>query len=103
VLVHLEVDIEDLPDDYVSVEIEIPEKVKPERFNDTIDTHNIKQTRGYGDMWLTSARTALLSVPSVVIPKERNLCISPNHPDFKTIRTVEVEPFQFDPRLFEFR
>jgi RES domain-containing protein len=102
VLVHLEVDIEDLPDDYVSVEIEIPDKVKSEVFNDTIDIHNIKQTRDYGDMWLTSVRTVLLSAPSAVIPKERNLCISPNHPDFKIIRTIGVEPFQFDPRLFEF-
>ncbi|MCU7936082.1 MAG: RES family NAD+ phosphorylase [Candidatus Thiodiazotropha sp. (ex Dulcina madagascariensis)] len=101
VLVHLEVDFEDLPDDYVSVEIDIPDNMKAEVFNADIDIYNITETRDYGDMWLTSAQTGVLNVPSAVVPNERNVCLSTKHPDFKTIRTVGIEPFQFDPRLFE--
>lgn len=101
VLVHLEVDFEDLPDDYVSVEIDIAENVETEVLNTDIDIHNTRETRDYGDNWLTSAQSAVLNVPSAVVPKERNICLSPKHPDFKTIKIVDIEPFSFDPRLFE--
>ena len=59
------------------------------------------ETRSRGDKWLTSARTAVFDVPSAVVPKERNICLSPARPDFQAIETVDVAPFQFDPRLFE--
>ncbi|MEW8659196.1 MAG: RES family NAD+ phosphorylase [Candidatus Thiodiazotropha endolucinida] len=102
VLVHLEVDFEDLPDDYVSVEIDIPDTVEAEALNANIDFHNITETQDYGDMWLASAPSAVLNVPSAVVPKELNVCINPRHTDFHEIKTVGIEPFQFDPRLFEF-
>jgi RES domain-containing protein len=103
VLVHLEIEVEDLPDDYVSVEIEVPDNLNVEIFDAKIDIQNLAETRAYGDSWLRSAQSALLDVPSVVVPKERNLCISPTHVDFQTIKTVQVAPFQFDPRLFSIR
>ncbi|MES9818765.1 MAG: RES family NAD+ phosphorylase [Candidatus Thiodiazotropha sp.] len=102
VLVHLEVDFEDLPDDYVSVEIDIPDNVVAEELKADTDVHNIAETKDIGDKWLTSAQSVLLEVPSAVVPKERNLCLNPTHGDFEVIQTVDVEPFQFDPRLFEF-
>jgi RES domain-containing protein len=101
VLVHLEVDFEDLPEDYVSVEIDIPDGVKTTIADSNFDTHSITATRDRGDNWLSSAPSAVLNVPSVVVPKERNLCINPNHEDFQQIQTLENAPFRFDPRLFE--
>jgi RES domain-containing protein len=102
VLVHLEVDFEDLPDDYVSVEIDIPDNVVAEELKTDIDVHNITVTQGIGDRWLTSVHSVLLDVPSAVVSKERNLCLNPMHGDFQSVRTVGIEPFQFDPRLFEY-
>jgi len=102
VLVHLEVDFEDLPEDYVSVEIDVPGKIRPAVFNNNIDIHNTLETRNYGDRWLMSAQSAALDVPSAVVPKERNVCLSPKHAEFVTIQTVSTEPFSFDQRLFEF-
>ncbi|MES9994421.1 MAG: RES family NAD+ phosphorylase [Candidatus Thiodiazotropha sp.] len=101
VLVHLEVDVEDLPDDYVSVEIDIPDAVKTEIIAGNFDTRSITMTRDRGDDWLNATGSAVLNVPSVVVPKERNLCINPRHDDFQQIRTLDIQPFRFDPRLFE--
>jgi len=102
VLVHLEVDVDEFPDDYMSVEIDVSDKLKAKVFQDEIDIYNIAETRARGDKWLTSAQVAVFDVPSAVVPKERNICLSPTHPDFQAIETVEVAPFQFDPRLFDF-
>jgi RES domain-containing protein len=40
-----------------------------------------------------------LSVPSAVIPKERNYILNPAHPDFARIVFASPEPFDFDDRL----
>jgi RES domain-containing protein len=55
--------------------------------------------RTLGDEWLKSQRTAVLSVPSVVVPLERNYVLNPLHPDFKQIVIHPAESFDFDPRL----
>jgi RES domain-containing protein len=102
VLVHLEVDVDELPDDYVSVEIAVPDHLNLEVCHAEIDIYSLTETRAAGDKWLTSAQTALFEVPSAVVPQERNLCLSPIHSDFQTIKTAAVAPFQFDPRLFSF-
>jgi RES domain-containing protein len=86
------VDFEDLPDDYVSVEIDIPDTIGLLVQNDDIDIHNITETQDYGDNWLSTAHDAGLSVPSAVVPKERNVCLNPAHDDFKVVQIVEIEP-----------
>ena len=53
-----------------------------------------------GDRWVRAARTAVLAVPSAIIPAERNFLINPAHPDFRRIRIRKPVPFGFDPRLF---
>lgn len=55
----------------------------------------------FGDKWVAEARTALLRVPSVIIPSEFNFLANPAHPDFaKLTRGTPVE-FLFDPRLYQ--
>jgi RES domain-containing protein len=56
-------------------------------------------TRQLGDAWTRSARSAILAVPSLVIPEETNFVLNPAHPDFKKITISKPEPFNFDPRL----
>ncbi len=102
VLVHLEIDVDELPDDYVSVEIDVPAGLKAHVLNADIDIYNTTETRSQGDQWLTSMRTGVLDVPSSVVPRERNACLNPAHADFQAIEIVEIAPFRFDPRLFAF-
>jgi RES domain-containing protein len=57
-------------------------------------------TARLGDGWVLSGRSLALLVPSVIIPREHNLLISPAHPDFATVaRDALSEPFGYDPRL----
>lgn len=56
-----------------------------------------------GDRWLRDARTAILAVPSAVIPHERNFVLNPHHPDFTRVTIGRAESFSFDPRLWKRR
>jgi len=58
-----------------------------------------KKTRDIGTSWAKSGATAVLSVPSVVVPNERNYLLNPAHPDFSKIRFSAPKPFVFDKRL----
>ena len=57
------------------------------------------ELQAIGTAWLRSARTAALSVPSAVIPVERNILLNPRHPEAAHLRLSGDEPFSFDPRL----
>jgi len=57
-------------------------------------------TQARGDAWVASARSAVLRVPSVVVPVEFNYVFNPSHPDFARARIGTPTPFPFDPRLF---
>ena len=54
-----------------------------------------------GDEWVSAARSAVLRVPSVIVPAESNYLINPNHPDFAVMRLGQERPFTFDPRLLK--
>ncbi|MGE5153325.1 MAG: RES family NAD+ phosphorylase [Bdellovibrio bacteriovorus] len=57
-------------------------------------------TARLGDGWAASGQSVALLVPSVIIPREHNLLVSPAHPDFATIAGDALrEPFGYDPRL----
>jgi RES domain-containing protein len=54
-----------------------------------------------GDQWFRASRTAVLSVPSVVIPHERNFALNPTHREFPRLMIGRREPFSFDPRMWK--
>ena len=56
-------------------------------------------TRQLGDNWARSSFSAILAVPSVIIPDEMNYVLNPAHPDFKRITIGKPALFTFDPRL----
>ena len=56
-------------------------------------------TQVIGDAWVRSQRTAVLAVPSVVTPGERNYLLNPSHPRISEIRIAGPQPFRPDPRL----
>lgn len=43
-------------------------------------------TVALGDRWIREARSAVLAVPSTIIPTETNFLVNPAHPDFRRIR-----------------
>jgi RES domain-containing protein len=57
------------------------------------------ETQELGAEWIASRRTAILRVPSAIIPSECNFVLNPAHADFGHIRIEPPEPFGFDPRL----
>ena len=103
VSVHLDLS-EDLPTDRYYVEIEIPvnitiQEVKvedlPEDWNSkppTITTQTI------GDDFVFQNESAILKVPSSIVPQEFNYLINPNHPDSKRIKVIGKTSMNFDPR-----
>ena len=53
-----------------------------------------------GNEWLAGRESAVLSVPGVIVPSERNYLLNPRHPRFTTItETAREVEFSFDPRL----
>ena len=59
-------------------------------------------TQRVGDDWIRKARSAVLAVPSIIIPEELNYLLNPAHADFPKIAiTRPPQDFVFDPRLLE--
>jgi RES domain-containing protein len=52
-----------------------------------------------GSAWINSARTLILSVPSVIVPEEPATLINPAHPDAARLKARVVRAFEYD-RLF---
>jgi RES domain-containing protein len=53
----------------------------------------------FGTNWLRSGTTALLVVPSVIVPEELNVLINPQHSDSARITAAKVRKWLYDPRL----
>lgn len=58
-------------------------------------------TKILGDRWVLEARSAVLAVPSAIIPAEQNYLLNPAHPDFRRIKFGKPMPFVFDARLLQ--
>ena len=56
--------------------------------------------RTAGDAWIASGATALLLVPSVIVPDEYNVLINPQHGDATAIGATTLKRWIYDPRLF---
>ena len=51
-----------------------------------------------GDAWAASGVSALLRVPSVIVPEEQNILINPLHADAKTITASKIRKWNYDAR-----
>ncbi len=50
----------------------------------------------FGSDWLASMRTALLVVPSVIVPEEANVLINPRHPEAGGITATVLRRFEYN-------
>ena len=53
-----------------------------------------------GDHWSAAGTSALLVVPSVIVPDECNVLLNPRHRDAAAITASTVRRWQYDPRFF---
>ena len=53
-----------------------------------------------GESWLQSFETAILRVPSAIVPQESNYILNPLHAAFSQLVVHEPDPFEIDGRLF---
>lgn len=83
-----------LPADLPETRIDIDQLPDNWRLQGTRDTLQAR-----GKAWLEGAQTAVLNVPSAVVPAERNILINPRHPDFARIVIGEPQTLQTDIRL----
>ena len=58
-------------------------------------------TQSVGTRWVKEARSAVLRVPSAIIPSAHNFLLNPLHPDFAKVIIDPPRTFEFDPRLLE--
>ena len=56
--------------------------------------------RKIGKAWLDAGETALMQVPSVIVPEEPNYLVNPLHADFTQLVIHAPAPFEIDRRLF---
>ncbi len=95
----------EVPEDYVLTAITIPDGVKIEtvpKLQLRRGWNAITGSRGgkeFGRKWVEESRSAVLSVPSSIVPKERIFILNPTHPDFAEIESGKPIPHAFDTRL----
>jgi RES domain-containing protein len=53
----------------------------------------------FGDKWLAAGKSALLCLPSVIVPEDTNVLINPNHEDAVSIQARVQRQLLYDPRL----
>jgi RES domain-containing protein len=60
-----------------------------------------EESMRYGSTWLRLGRTAVLEVPSVIVPSEKNYLLNPHHADFRKLRGSKALPFVVNPRMWK--
>ena len=58
-----------------------------------------KVSLGWGDQWLRGKSSLLASVPSVVVPEERNVLVNPAYPPRAGIKATKLRKWLYDTRL----
>jgi len=93
----------DVPPSYTLLEVTVPPSVAVETLNDDFFpqdwAEDLEATRAIGSEWLRSMRSALLRVPSVLVPATFNVLLNPAHIDSKNLTITNVLEYPFDLRL----
>ncbi|WP_018621085.1 RES family NAD+ phosphorylase [Spirosoma luteum] len=96
---------EGLTADFRVMSIDVPDSLSIETVPidalpaDWYDFQRYDTCQQLGGEWLQQRRSAVLKVPSAIIPNESNYLLNPAHPDFSRINLVRTDRFVFDPRI----
>lgn len=102
-LANLDSDI--LPDGLVALSADVPEELGIRAIQIKELPVNWREypapdaVKAIGTAWASASESVILSVPSVIIPEERNFLVNPAHPDAGRIHWNAPTPFRLDPRL----
>ena len=103
VIVHLELSPVRLPKSYRLLKTEAPDDISIEALRATDLRQNWTDdetlTRTIGDQWLASKRTALLCVPSAIVPETVNVLLNSAHEEARRMRIVSHREYPWDLRL----
>ncbi len=92
---------------FVYFKVEIPDSVPVDKLkashlpDDWTAEPPRDSTKYIGSQWAKKAETAVLRVPSVLVPKSWNYMLNPAHRDFKKIRISDPMSFVFDARMWK--
>jgi RES domain-containing protein len=56
-------------------------------------------SKSIGDGWIKTGQSAVLALPSVLVPQERTFLLNPKHADFAKIKISDIGTFELDRRL----
>ena len=100
-------DPESLPPGLVSTSVALPNDISVEHVPlDSPPKHRRahpapNSPQRIGANWIARARSPALSVPSAIIPHERNDHMSPMHSEFLRIAARHTASFSFEPRMWK--
>ncbi|MBB5017669.1 RES domain-containing protein [Chitinivorax tropicus] len=103
-LVHLEIStLTALPRNYQLLRIQVADTVsaaaiEPDHLTDDWRTQTLL-TRSIGDQWLRQGASALLYVPSAIVPFTQNVLLNPLHLDASHCQILSAQHYPFDDRL----
>lgn len=103
----MHLDQPEIPENFVAIPADIPVSVQITRLAQAVLPADWRRypapppLADLGTRWARARKTAVLAVPSAVIPSELNYLLNPLHPAFKQIQIGKPESFRFDPRVWK--
>ena len=96
-----------LPQNRFVVRIDVPEKMWRARITLGVDALPVawaaipagRTSVGFGSRWIRKGASALLEVPSVIVPEEIVVALNATHPEIERLKATVVRRFDY-PRLF---
>lgn len=96
-----------LPQNRFLVRIDVPEKMWRARITLGVDALPVawaaipagRTSVGFGSRWIREGASALLEVPSVIVPEETVVALNATHPEIERLKATVVRRFDY-PRLF---
>ena len=95
-----------LPLNRYLVALDIPDDLWAKARHETVTTLDIgwdaepagRVSIRLGSDWLGSGTSAILAVPSVIVPEDCNVLVNPAHPNARAITATKVRKWTYDPR-----
>jgi RES domain-containing protein len=100
------IDASDPPKDLVVVAADIPDRVSRVVLTPQTLPPNWRQVPAppslatIGDSFAAEPKSAILVLPSALVPSESNWLVNPLHAEFAKIQVQPAEPFHYDARFF---
>lgn len=105
VLVHLELDVDEVPKSYQLLEVEYAQRAGVSRLSSKALSKDWREdfelTRLIGDEWLTSGSSVLLKVPSALVPNSFNYLFNPRHTLSEKASILSAKKHPYDSRFVD--